>query len=68
MSAIRVRIKNRVKSACKKLFVSFGLFVFIIISCYNSSERPAANKIREIRAIRVRYKNRVRSVCILNTE
>ena len=37
----------------KKLFVSFGLFVFIIISCSNSSERPAANKIREIRAIRV---------------
>ena len=24
-SKIRVRIKNRVKSACKKLFVSFGL-------------------------------------------
>ena len=65
MSAIRVRIKNRVKSACKKLFVSFGLFVFIIISCYNSSERPAANKIREIR---VHIKNRVKSVCVLNTE
>ena len=40
----------------KKIFVSFGLFVFIIISCSNSSERPAANKIREIREIRVRIK------------
>ena len=60
-------------SVCKKLFVSFGLFVFIIISCSNSSERPAANKIREIREIRVRIKKqskirvhikyRVRSAC-----
>ena len=58
------------------IFVSFGLFVFIIISCSNSSERPAANKIREIREIRVRIKKqskirvhikyRVRSACKKN--
>ena len=45
----RTSIRARVRSACKKLFVSFGLFVFKIISCSNSSERHATNKIREIR-------------------
>ena len=60
--AIRVRIKNRVKSACKNY--SFNSFY----SCSkNLVFKPpvsalAANKIRVIRAIRVRIKYRDKSV------
>ena len=66
--AIRVRIKNRVKSACKKLFVSFGLFVFKNIVFNPPVSVSPRTKIRAIREIRVHIKNRVKSVCVLNTE
>ena len=62
--AIRVRLKDRdpcaYKIQSKKLFVSFGLFVFKKSRVQAPRERPAANNVR---AIRVRIKNRVKSAC-----